>query len=131
MARCLNKVMVIGCLGREPEMRYMPNGRPVTSFSVGATRTWMDSEGAQREETEWFNVVAWGDLAETCKQRLGKEHQVYVEGRLQTRSWEDDRGKKCFRTELVADEMILLDRSQGVSSEAGEGIAESVKLVDD
>ena len=128
MARCLNKVMVIGSLGREPEMRYMPNGRPVSSFSVGATRTWVDSEGTQREETEWFNVVAWGDLAETCKQRLCKDHQVYVEGRLQTRSWEDRQGRKCFRTELVADEMILLDSSQGLSSKVGEGVAESAEF---
>jgi single-strand DNA-binding protein len=122
--------MVIGSLGREPEMRYMPNGQPVTSFSVGATRTWVDSEGVQREETEWFNVVAWGDLAEMCKQRLCTEHQVYVEGRLQTRSWEDAQGKKCFRTELVADEMILLGRSEGFSPEAGEGITESAEMVD-
>ncbi len=124
MARCLNRVMVIGSLGREPEMRYMPTGQPVTSFSVGATRAWVDSEGAQCEETEWFNGVAWGELAEICKQRLDKEHRVYVEGRLQTRSWEDRQGKKCFRTELVADEMILLDSSQGLFSKAGEGVAE-------
>ena len=120
MARCLNKVMVIGSLGREPEMRYMPNGQPVTSFSVGATRTWMDPEGKQHEETEWFNVVAWGDLAEICKRHLGKEHQVYVEGHLQTRSWEDAQGRKCFRTELVASEMILLDRSQALSTTVRE-----------
>jgi len=120
MARSLNKVMVIGSLGREPEMRYMPDGQPVTSFSVGATRTWVDPEGRQCEETEWFNVVAWGELAEICKQRLCKEHQVYVEGRLQTRSWEDAQGKTCFRTELVADEMILLDGSEGSSASAGE-----------
>jgi single-strand DNA-binding protein len=120
MARSLNKVMVIGNLGREPEMRYMPNGQPVTSFSVGTTHTWVDPEGRQHEETEWFNVVAWGELAEICKQRLCKERQVYVEGRLQTRSWEDHRGKKCFRTELVADDMILLDGSQVPSAPVGE-----------
>lgn len=121
MARCLNKVMVIGSLGREPEMRYMPSGQPVTAFSVGATRTWIDAEGAQREETEWFNVVAWGELAETCKQSLGQDQRVYVEGRLQTRSWEDRQGRKCFCTELVADEMILLDSSQDLFSKAGYG----------
>ncbi len=107
--KCLNKVMVIGYVGRDPEMRYMPSGKPVTSFSVGAARSWTSSEGEHREETEWFNVVAWGGLAEICKQYLSKGRRVYVEGRLQTRSWEDQEGKKCFRTELMAREMIMLD----------------------
>jgi single-strand DNA-binding protein len=115
MARGLNKVMIIGHLGRDPEMRYTPNGRPVTSFSVATTRTWTSAEGERREETEWFNVVAWGNLAEICKAHLSKNQQVYVEGRLQTRGWEDEDGKKHFRTELVANEMILLgDRRQPV-----------------
>jgi single-strand DNA-binding protein len=115
MARGLNKVMIIGHLGRDPEMRYTPNGRPVTSFSVATTRTWTSAEGERREETEWFNVVAWGNLAEICKAHLTKGQQVYVEGRLQTRGWEDEDGKKHFRTELVASEMILLgDRRQPV-----------------
>ncbi|NWF70443.1 MAG: single-stranded DNA-binding protein [Chloroflexi bacterium] len=108
MARGLNKVMIIGYVGREPEMRYTPSGRPVTSFSVATTRTWTSAEGERREETEWFNVVAWGTLAEICKSHLTKSQQVYVEGRLQTRGWEDETGKKHFRTELVANEMILL-----------------------
>ncbi len=108
MSRGLNKVMIIGHLGRDPEMRYTPAGRPVTSFSVATTRGWTSNEGERREETEWFNVVTWGNLAEICKQRLRKGQQVYVEGRLQTRSWEDAEGKKHFRTELVAQEMILL-----------------------
>lgn len=108
MARGLNKVMIIGSVGREPEMRYTPSGRPVTSFSVATSRSWTSAEGERREETEWFNVVAWGNLAEICKAHLSKGQQVYVEGRLQTRGWEDDNGKKHFRTELVANEMILL-----------------------
>ncbi len=108
MARGLNKVMIIGRLGRDPEMRYTPNGRPVTSFTVATPRSWTTAEGERREETEWFNVVAWGNLAEICKQRLRKGHQVYIEGRLQTRGWEDENGGKHFRTELVAQEMILL-----------------------
>jgi single-strand DNA-binding protein len=108
MARGLNKVIIIGNVGRDPEMRYTPSGRPVTSFSVATTRTWASAEGERREETEWFNVVAWGNLAEICKAHLIKGQQVYVEGRLQTRGWEDDQGKKHFRTELVANEMILL-----------------------
>lgn len=108
MARGLNKVMIIGQVGREPEMRYTPSGRPVTSFSVATSRSWTSAEGERREETEWFNVVAWGNLAEICKNHLTKGQQVYVEGRLQTRGWEDENGKKHFRTELVANEMILL-----------------------
>ena len=108
MGRGLNKVMIIGYLGRDPEMRYTPSGRPVTSFSVATSRTWTSAEGERREETEWFNVVAWGTLAEICKTHLTKNQQVYVEGRLQTRGWEDETGKKHFRTELVANEMILL-----------------------
>jgi single-strand DNA-binding protein len=108
MGRGLNKVIIIGYVGRDPEMRYTPSGRPVTSFSVATSRTWVSAEGERREETEWFNVVAWGNLAEICKAHLTKSQQVYVEGRLQTRGWEDESGKKHFRTELVANEMILL-----------------------
>jgi len=108
MGRGLNKVMIIGYLGRDPEMRYTPSGRPVTSFSVATSRSWTSADGERREETEWFNVVAWGNLAEICKAHLSKNQQVYVEGRLQTRGWEDEDGKKHFRTELVASEMILL-----------------------
>lgn len=118
MGRGLNKVMIIGHVGREPEMRYTPSGRPVTSFSVATSRSWTSAEGERREETEWFNVVAWGSLAEICKAHLSKGQQVYVEGRLQTRGWEDDSGKRHFRTELVANEMILLgERRQNASSD--------------
>jgi len=119
MARGLNKVMVIGNVGRDPEMRYTPSGKPVTSFSVATTRSWTNSEGERREETEWFNVVAWGNLAEICKQHLRKGQQVYVEGRLQTRSWEDHEGRKRFRTELVANEMVLLGGRRGASETVG------------
>lgn len=108
MARGLNKVIIIGNVGRDPEIRFTPSGRPVTSFSVAVSRTWTSAEGERHEETEWFNVVAWGNLAEICKTHLSKGQLVYIEGRLQTRGWEDDAGKKHFRTELVANEMILL-----------------------
>lgn len=118
MARGLNKVMIIGHVGREPEMRYTPSGRPVTSFSVATSRTWTSAEGERREETEWFNIVAWGTLAEICKTHLSKGQQVYVEGRLQTRGWEDDTGKKHFRTELVANEMILLGDRRNMHHDA-------------
>ena len=113
--KCLNKVMIIGNVGRDPEMRYMPSGRPVTSFSVATTRSWKGSEGQRREETEWFNIVAWGNLGEICKQRLSRGQRVYVEGRLQTRSWEDQEGKRRFRTEVVASEMIMLGAGRASS----------------
>jgi single-strand DNA-binding protein len=108
MSRGLNKVMIIGNIGRDPEMRYTPSGKPVTSFSLASSRSWTAPDGQRREETEWFNVVTWGNLAEICNQKLSKSQQVYVEGRLQTRSWEDDRGQRHFRTEVVANEMIIL-----------------------
>jgi len=113
--------MIIGHLGREPEMRYTPSGRPVTSFSVATTRSWNSPDGERREETEWFNVVAWGNLAEICKQYLTKGQQVYVEGRLQTRRWEDQEGKKHFNTEVVANEMIMLGDRPKPSSDGGVG----------
>ena len=115
MSRGLNKVLIIGHLGGNPEMRYTPSGRPVTSFSVATTRSWTSTEGERHEETEWFNVVAWGNLAEICHQYLSKGQQVYVEGRLQTRGWEDEEGKKHYRTELVANEMIILGDRRGTS----------------
>lgn len=108
MTRGLNKVMVIGNMGRDPELRYTPSGKPVASFSLASSRSWIAPDGERREETEWFNVVAWGNLAEICNQILCKSQQVYIEGRLQTRSWEDDRGQRHFRTEVVANEMIIL-----------------------
>ncbi|MEW6568279.1 MAG: single-stranded DNA-binding protein [Chloroflexota bacterium] len=123
MSRGLNKVMIIGHLGRDPEMRYTPSGRPVTTFSVATTRSWNTAEGERREETEWFNVVAWGSLAEICNQHLRKGQQVYLEGRLQTRRWDDQEGKKHFTTELVAKEMIVLgERREGATQfEAASG----------
>ena len=108
MSRGLNKVMIIGHLGREPEMRYTPSGRPVTSFSVATTRSWNSPDGERREETEWFNVVAWGNLAEICKQYLAKGQQVYVEGRLQTRQWDDDGGVRHWKTEVVIGGLEML-----------------------
>lgn len=108
MRRGLNKVMIIGQLEREPEMRFTPSGRPVTSFSVATTHEWLSAEGTPHQETEWFNVVAWGDLARRCHDGLEKGKLLYVEGRLKTRSWEDQSGKRHFRTEIVAREVIGL-----------------------
>ena len=108
MSRGLNKVMVIGHLGRDPEMRYTPSGRPVTTFTVAVSRSWNTADGERRSETEWFNIVAWGNLAEICKQYLHKGQQVYIEGRLQTRRWEDKEGQKHTNVEVVANEMMML-----------------------
>lgn len=108
MGRGLNKVMIIGNLGRDPEMRYTPSGRPVTTFSVGASRSWNSSDGERHSETEWFNIVAWSNLAEICKQYLTKGQQVYIEGRLQSRRWEDKEGNKHTTIEIVASEMMML-----------------------
>jgi single-strand DNA-binding protein len=114
----LNRVMIIGNLGHDPEMRYTPSGKPVTSFSVAVSRTWKAPDGERREETEWFNVVAWDSLAETCKQYLSKGQPVYVEGRLQTRKWDDQEGKKHSRTELVASHMIFLGERRASTAES-------------
>lgn len=121
MSRGLNKVMIIGNLGRDPEMRYTPSGRPVTTFSVATSRSWNTADGDKRVETEWFNVVAWSSLAEICKQHLTKGQQVYIEGRLQTRHWDDAEGNKHTSVEIVANEMIILgerrDSSESTPSE--------------
>jgi single-strand DNA-binding protein len=127
MSRGLNKVMVIGNLGRDPEMRYTPSGKPVTTFSVATSRTWNTSEGEKREETEWFNVVAWRSLAEICKQYLTKGQQVYIEGRLQTRHWDDQEGNKHTSVEIVANEMIILSERR----ETGESSGESDSIEDE
>ena len=126
MTRSLNKVMIIGRLGRDPEMRYTPSGRPVTTFSVATSRTWNTADGERRTETEWFNIVAWGNLAEICKQYLNKGQQVYIEGRLQTRHWEDAEHNKHSSTEVVANEMIMLTDRRDASSmgEAEDEIGE-------
>lgn len=121
MSRGLNKVMIIGRLGRDPEMRYTPSGRPVTTFNVATTRTWHSSDGERHSETEWFNVVAWGSLAEICKGHLTKNQQVYIDGRLQTRQWEDSAGNKRTSTEIVANEMIILgDRRESSTPQDDE-----------
>lgn len=121
MTRGLNKVMIIGHLGRDPEMRYTPSGKPVTTFTVAVSRSWNSGDGERHTETEWFNIVAWGNLAETCKQYLTKGQLVYIEGRLQTRKWEDKEGQKHSSVEVVANEMTMLsERREGNhTNEAG------------
>lgn len=108
MNRGLNKVMVIGWIEGPVELRHTVSGRPVASFTVATSRSWLSAEGERHEETEWFNVVAWGSLAEICKKRFAESQQIYIEGRLQTRRWEDDEGKMHYRTEVVAQEVLAL-----------------------
>ena len=134
MSRGLNKVMVIGHLGRDPEMRYTPSGRPVTTFTVAVSRSWNTADGERRSETEWFNIVSWGNLAEICKQYLYKGQQVYIEGRLQTRRWEDKEGQKHTSVEVVANEMMMLgDRrdNSGQSQEEAQGDEPSEPVTDE
>jgi single-strand DNA-binding protein len=124
MARDLNKVMIIGRLGIDPEMRYTSSGSPVTTFRVATSRQWRDSNGETREETEWFSVVAWNKLAEICNQYLSKGTRVYLEGRLQTRSWEDQQsGQTRYKTEVIASDMIILDSREGRSGREGDDYA--------
>jgi single-strand DNA-binding protein len=105
----LNKAMIIGNLGRDPEMRYVGNGQAVTQFTVAVNRNYKDASGEWKEETEWFRVVAWGPLAERTAENLRKGRKVYVEGRLQTRSWEGQDGQKRYTTELIASTVTALD----------------------
>ncbi len=106
----LNKMMIIGNVGNDPEMRYTPNGDPVTSFNVAVSRNYTTRDGERRQETEWFTVVAWKRLAETCNQFLAKGRRAYVEGRLRSRSWEGQDGQKHFRNEITANQVLFLDR---------------------
>ena len=122
MSRGLNKVMIIGNLGRDPEMRYTPAGHPVTTFTVACSRMWSTPDGERREETEWFNVVAWGNLAEICKAHLSKNQQVYVEGRLQQDSWEDKNdGTKKSKLKVVAQHVQFLDRAKNQDATESDG----------
>ncbi len=106
----LNKVMLIGNVGTDPEMRFTPSGNPVTSFRVATSRTYTTSEGERRQETEWFTVVAWRKLAESCNQFLTKGQRVYVEGNLRTRNWEGRDGQKRTSVEVIANRVLFLDR---------------------
>lgn len=112
MAHGLNKVMVIGQLARDPEMRYTPSGKSVSNFCVACDRSWHDTENNVHTETDWFNVVAWGNLAEISKQTLHKGNLVYVEGRLQTRSWQDHEGRQQKSVEIIARDIIMLSEKQ-------------------
>ena len=110
MARSLNKVMLIGNLGVDPEVRHTSSGVPVANFRMATSRSWSTDGGRTEERTEWHNVVAWRRLAEICQQYLKKGSKVYIEGRIETRSWDDaSTGQKKYMTEIIADQMIMLD----------------------
>ena len=114
----LNKMLIIGNVGSDPEMRYTPNGNPVTTFSVATNRRYTTSEGEQREETEWFRVSAWNKLAETCNQYVTKGMKVYVEGRLKSSPWVGNDGQPRAGNEITANDVRFLDRR---TAEDGEG----------
>lgn len=116
----LNKLMVIGNVGTDPEMRYTPGGNPVTSFRIAASRSYTAADGERKQETEWFTVVAWNQLAELCNQFLAKGRRAYVEGRLKSHSWEGQDGKTRYRNEIVANQVLFLDRAPGPDSAGGE-----------
>ena len=118
----LNKAMIIGNLGQDPEMRYTQGGQPVTNFSVATSRRWTGRDGEPREETDWHRIVAWGKLAETCNEYLSKGRTVYIEGRIQTRQYEDREGNTRYITEIVARDMQMLgSRSRSDGGGGGGG----------
>ena len=112
MADGLNKVMLIGNLGADPEMKYTANGSAVTTFRIAVSRSF-GGDGERREETEWFTVVTWNKLAELVGQHLQKGRKVFIDGRLTTRSWDGPDGQKRYRTEVIANQVLFLDRAQG------------------
>jgi len=122
----LNKVMIIGNLTRDPEVRTTPSGQTVVSFGVATNRRWKDQQGQQQEQAEYHNVVAWRKLAEIIGQYLKKGSKVYIEGRLQTRSWDDQSGVKRYKTEIIAENMIMLDKRGAV-----EATSQDAKAVDE
>ena len=118
----LNKVMIIGNAGKDAELRYMASGRPMTQFSVAVNHRWRNQQSNDWEEqTEWFNVVVWGDMAERISQYITKGKQVYVEGRLQTRSWDGNDGQKHYMTEVIANTVQLLERREPGQGGGGGG----------
>lgn len=120
MAGGVNKVIIVGNLGADPELRYTPGGQPVANFRVATSENWVDKQGQKQERTEWHRIVAWGKLAELVGEYLAKGRQVYVEGKLQTRQWQDRDGNKRFTTEIQAKEITFLG-GRGEGAPAGRG----------
>ncbi|GDX62073.1 hypothetical protein LBMAG33_3830 [Candidatus Levyibacteriota bacterium] len=136
MAKSLNKVQLIGNLTRDPELRYTPTGKAVCSFSIATNRNWTTEDGEKHEEVEYHRIVAWGKLSELCSQYLAKGRKVYVEGRLTTRTWTSQDGQQKNATEIIIEDMVLLDsrrpedagevESQGVNS-SSQVVSEEIK----
>jgi single-strand DNA-binding protein len=127
----MNKAMIIGNLGNDPEIRYTQNETPVATFSVATTERWKDSEGDKQERTEWHRVVAWRGLAEVCGEHLKKGSKVYIEGKLQTRKWEDNDGNIRYTTEIVARDMEMLGGRQNDGDLTPNGENEEPPMPDD
>jgi single-strand DNA-binding protein len=116
----INKVILIGRLGRDPEIRYTPGGAAVANFTMATSEEWRDKEtGEKQERTEWHRIVAWRRLGEICGEYLKKGSQVYIEGRLQTRDWEDRDGNRRYTTEIIAQNMQMLDRVGSAGRDMG------------
>jgi len=119
VARSVNKVTLLGRLGKDPELTYIPSGQSVAKFTMATNRSYKDKSGEWKEETDWHNIVAWGKLGEICAQYLAKGRQAYLEGQIRTRSWEDREGKKRTTTEIIASEVVLLgSREEGAPETA-------------
>jgi single-strand DNA-binding protein len=114
--RDLNKVILIGNIGRDPDLRQTEKGSAISTFSLATNTTWVDREGVRAERTEWHNIVAWNRLAEICNQIIHKSDQIYIEGRLRTRTWTDEKGEHHHRTEVIAEQMIKLSHKAGEES---------------
>ena len=126
MARSVNKVILLGRLGKDPELSYIPSGQSVAKFTMATNRSYKDKSGEWKEETDWHNIVAWGKLGEICAQYLAKGRQAYVEGQIRTRSWEDREGKKRTTTEIIASEVVLLgSRGEGAPETASRAAGAS------
>lgn len=117
----VNKVILVGRLGQTPEVRYTPSGAAVGNFSIATNESWMDKANQKQERTEWHKIVVWGKTAENCSQFLAKGRQVYVEGRLQTRQWQDKDGQTKYTTEVVAQTVQFLGGNQGAGAGANAG----------
>ncbi len=116
----VNKAIIVGNLGKDPEVRYTQSGQAMARFSVATTDTWMDRENGRQERTEWHNIVVWGKQAETCGQYLSKGRQVYIEGRIQTRKFEDREGKERYFTEINAQQVTFLGSRDGGGTRSGQ-----------
>ena len=131
----INKVILIGNLGSDPEVRYTPSGKPVANFSIATTENWTNKDGGKEERTEWHRIVAWGRLGEICGDYLHKGKQVYIEGKLQTRSWEDREGNKRYTTEIIAQTMQMLGpkgkEGRATSREESYPVEEPISVPED